>query len=198
MKWRLGAMIAVAWGVAGCSQPAENQAQLSAEAASALAAASAAEAASADWMAHQGAWQYSEETGALGQAPSQIACTASTNDVRLDFPYHEQKADLCIRRKAGGKTDAYITLEDEGQFASDCVSGCSIPVQFDSGHVERLAADDEATDGTDKTMFFTGNPSRLISALLKAKTATFELTFFQAGTQQMAFSVAGLKWPLKS
>jgi hypothetical protein len=87
---------------------------------------------------------------------------------------------------------ATIQLDDHrAQFI--CLD-CTVRARFDNGPVQRFDASDDATDGSDQTLFLSTSPDHLATLLQKAKTATFEVTIFDSGEQQLTFPVKGLQW----
>ena len=110
----------------------------------------------------------------------------------LNPPYQDQRVRLCLRSGPGFNAGAFITLEDQGQFICD-FEDCAVSARFDSGPVQRFPSNDQGQDGQDNVMYITSAP-RLVTALKRSKTATFALRFYEAGTQEISFSVAGLNW----
>lgn len=143
--------------------------------------------------APQTPWVYDDSTDEMRGTPIHIACTATTNEVSLDFPYGNQHAYLCVRQHPRFGEDVYVRLENEGQFLCNSYSGCNVRVRFDDGAVSTFSAN-EASDNSTNVIFITGH-SRFIQSLKRSSRVFVEAEFYQAGVQQMSFETSGLVWP---
>jgi hypothetical protein len=127
-------------------------------------------------------WTYQSETDMHGTA--NYASVTSDNSETLSFPYHGGPARLWIRKHPKYGTDVYINVPD-GQIICNDYDGCSVPVKFDDGKVERFTGVGPADISS--TTLFIRNASRFISKAKKAKTVIIELTFYQDGDHQYVF-----------
>jgi len=138
-------------------------------------------------------WTYSEETDDLTGKKTKFACTTSTNEARLDFPYHNVTAKLCIRKSVKFGLDAYVALDGDGQILCSSYEGCSVRTSFDKGPIKTFSAS-ESADHSSNIIFINGVP-RLITELKKSNSVVIELKFYQAGNQDLTFKTDGLVWP---
>lgn len=122
-----------------------------------------------------------------------IACTTSTNEVSLDFPYGSQHVRLCVRQHPRSGENVYVQLENEGQFLCTSYSGCNVRARFDDGAVSTFSAVGPSDNSTN--VIFITNHSRFVQNLKRSSRVFVEAEFFQAGVQQMSFETAGLVWP---
>jgi hypothetical protein len=158
----------------------------------ATSAAPQAAANAADGAANSSAWTYSQEADALHDTKTKVACTTSTDQVHLDFPYHDTDARLCIRSGPRFGTDAFVQLNGDGQILCG-IDSCTLHLRFDKGAVQNFPAV-PAADNSSNIIFIRRTPA-LISKLRGSGTAVVELQLFQAGVQTLTFPTAGLKWP---
>ena len=75
-------------------------------------------------------WSYSEEADALHDVKTKFACTTSTNEVQLSFPYHNVTANLSIRKGPRHGLDAYVQLNGDGQILCD-IDSCTVHVRIE-------------------------------------------------------------------
>ena len=139
-------------------------------------------------------WTYSDESDALHDKGTKKACTTSSNQVVLDFPYHNTDAQLCIRSGPRFGTDVYVELNADGQILCG-IESCTLSVRFDKGGIQRFPAVGAADNSTN--IIFLHRTSSLIAGLKKSSRTVVELTLFQAGVQTLVFNTAGLNWPPK-
>ncbi|HEY1751262.1 MAG TPA: hypothetical protein VGG29_08355 [Caulobacteraceae bacterium] len=151
---------------------------------------SAANSSSNGAAAAGGGWQYTSSTDAMTSAKTTVACVESDNQVTLQFPYKDTKAQLCVRQN--GKTlDSYVQLDGNGQILCD-FGGCSVRVKFDDAQPKSFPATRAADNSTN--IIFLEHTAQLIASLKKSSKAMVELSYFQNGDQTLTFSTAGLKW----
>jgi hypothetical protein len=136
-------------------------------------------------------WTYSDNTDPMTSKVTKFACTTSTNEVQLTFPYHNVTAQLCIRKSARRGLDAYVQLNGDGQMLCD-IEGCSLPIRFDSLPARRFPAL-ESSDHSSNILFITRTAS-LVASLKKSTKATIEISFYQAGSQALEFPTDHLDW----
>ncbi len=178
--------------LAAAVSSAEAAAKAAADAAAgANAAQSAADAAAAKPSGNS--WVYTDQKAALQDTPIKFACVESTDEVALSAPYQTQHLRLCLRRGGGIGYDAIIQLDEQGQFMCD-FENCTVAARIDGGPIKHFGATSQGRDGSDDTMYITSGAS-VAAAIRHATKATFALQFFQAGTQEITFPVAGLDWP---
>jgi hypothetical protein len=136
-------------------------------------------------------WRYSEDKDALTGHTTKIACTTSTNEIHLDFPYHDVTAQICIRNSPRFGRDIYFTLNGDGQILCNFM-GCTIKASFDHGPVLTFSAV-EASDHSSNIIFIQGY-ARFLKELKKSKVAVIEVNFYRAGAQNISFDTSGLNW----
>ncbi len=137
-------------------------------------------------------WTYTETADAMHDTKTKFACVTSTNEVRLDFPYHDTTAQVCLRKSPQYGLDAFISLNGNGQILCG-IESCTVHVRFDKGAVQSFPGVEPADHSSN--VLFINSTQRLISALKKSSTTVVELQFFQQGSQQLIFNTKGLKWP---
>ncbi len=140
-----------------------------------------------------GSWTYRETKDPMRDSVTKVACTTSTNEVRLDPPYADVSADLCIRKGARFGTDVYVHLNGDGQILCTSYEGCSVHARFDDGKAQAFSAAG-ASDGSSNIIFFS-NANRVIPSLTHAGTTRVEIELYEGGVQQLEFDTRGLKWP---
>lgn len=142
------------------------------------------------------AWNYNTDLDAMTDRPTHVACSTSTNLVRLQSPYSDVGARLCIRQSPQHGLDAYVALLGDGQIICRSYDNCSIKVRFGDGEQQSFGATD-AADGSSNIVFVT-NAQRFVSEVKTAPITRVQLTFYQAGVQVVEFNTAGLVWPRPS
>ena len=128
----------------------------------------------------------------MHDAKGKIACTTSTDTVRLGWPYGSQTANLCIRKGPKFGLDAYVALSGDGQIMCS-LWNCTVHVRFDKRPAQGFPAT-RASDGSSNIIFL-NRTQRLIDELKKSSVTHVELEFFQAGVQVLTFDTAQLQWP---
>jgi TonB family protein len=137
-------------------------------------------------------WSYRSAPDKLRGGVELWACRLSSNAVRLGFPYATQPLQLCLRSGQGSDLDIYLDLPRGGQFECLGSDGCDVQASFDGAAPETIGAS-TPDDGSDDTIFLSDEAS-VLAKLKAAKRVVFEITFYQAGDQQLIFDVAGLRW----
>jgi hypothetical protein len=137
-------------------------------------------------------WSYQEQASAMDDAKTKIACTSSTNQVTLDFPYKNTGASLCIRRSPKFGLDAFVTLDGEGQILCRTYDGCTVRVRFDARPARAFPGVDAADHSTN--IVFIKSVPKLIAELRKSDKATVELEFYQNGVQSLEFDTQQFEW----
>ncbi len=180
------------------NQPTTSAAPTTAEAArsDAEAAAKDAEKAVAEANGQSNAsaastWTYSDESDALHDTKTHLACTTSTNLAELSPPYTSVAARLCIRRNAGGGVDVLVKLEGDGQILCG-IEECSTAVRFDKGKINHFPSVGAADNSSN--VIFLNRTSAFISALKRSSHTAIQLRFFQNGDQNLEFETSNLKW----
>lgn len=171
--------------------PTSEAVAAAAAAASADKASDAATAAMAAARASETKWTYSDDGDAMHDAKTHTACTTSTNQAELSAPYSPVTAELCLRRKPGGKLDAYVRLDGDGQILCG-IEECSTPVRFDKGAITHFPSVG-AADGSSNIIFL-NRTSGLVAALRRSTKTVIQLRLYQNGDQALEFDTAGLKW----
>ncbi len=137
-------------------------------------------------------WSYEEQGSAMDDVRTRIACTSSTNQVSLDFPYKNTGAQLCIRQSPKFGLDAFVTLDKDGQILCSTYNGCTVRVRFDKRPARAFSAVDAADHSTN--IVFIKNVSKLIAELKKSSKTAVELEFFRNGVQSLEFNTAQFEW----
>jgi hypothetical protein len=137
-------------------------------------------------------WIYSEEGSALQDAKTKLACTHSSDQVHLTFPYHDTGGELCIRRSPRRGLDAYVALDGNGQVLCG-IESCSVHVRFDKQPVKSFPAVGAADHSTN--ILFLNRTAALVAALKKSSQTVIELRLYEAGDQTLTFDTSALKWP---
>jgi TonB family protein len=136
-------------------------------------------------------WSYTEDKDEMTDRVTRTACVVSTNQVMLDWPYGNVRAELCLRNSPRFGRDAYVRLLGDGQVLCRSYDGCTVSVRFDDKTAQRYSAV-TASDGS-SNIFFITNRSRLEGGLLGANLTRVAAEFYQAGVQTMEFDTAGLQ-----
>lgn len=139
------------------------------------------------------AWRYSEEADPMTDRLTHLACTSSTNQVRLDRPYEDVYAELCIRQSPKWGLDTFVQLKGDGQILCRTYRDCAVKVRFGDGAQQSFSAADSA-DGSSNVIFLT-NASRFVAGAKGADLTRVELTLYQAGSQIVEFNTKSLEWP---
>lgn len=144
----------------------------------------------------ESAWSYTTELDPMTDRPTHIACSTSTNVVRLQSPYSDVAARLCIRQSPQHGLDAYVALLGDGQIICRSYNNCTVNIRFGDGEQQSFSAAD-AADGS-SNIIFVSNAQRFVTGVKKAPVTRIQLTFYQAGAQVVEFNTAGLEWPRPS
>ena len=138
-------------------------------------------------------WTYDDQDDKLSGSKSHTACSTSTNEVTVGFPYKSGPVRLCIRRAPRSGLNVFVQLVGTGQVLCTSYSGCSVPIRFDSAapaHFGGAGPSDSSTD----TVFLSPE-AKLVSRIKSSKRIVVGLTLYQEGQQSIEWSTAGLKWP---
>jgi len=138
-------------------------------------------------------WNYRSSLDPMTDKPTQFACTTSTNEVLLDWPYSNVSADLCIRQSPQHGLDAYLKLNGDGQILCRSYNDCTVSIRFGDREPQRFSAT-EASDNSSNIIFIT-NASRFIQNVKGAETTKVQIELYQAGSQAVEFNTKGLEWP---
>ncbi|PZT99865.1 MAG: hypothetical protein DI624_04115 [Brevundimonas sp.] len=139
------------------------------------------------------AWSYRDDTDPMTDRKTRFACVTSTNEVRLNRPYDDVKAELCIRQSPRYGLDAYVQLLGEGQIICRSYDNCTVKVRFGDGAQQSFSAAD-AADGSSNVTFIS-NASRFVTGVKTADVTRIQMTFYEAGDQVIEFNTKGLEWP---
>lgn len=138
-------------------------------------------------------WHYSTVVDEMTDSPTHTACTTSTNEVRLDWPYSDVTADLCVRQSPRHGLDVFVVLNGQGQIICRSYRDCSVKVRFGQQEASNFPAVD-AADGSSNIIFF-NRTQRFVTGLKSAEETRIELTLYEAGVQTVVFDTKGLEWP---
>lgn len=139
--------------------------------------------------ANAGKWTYEKKVQADGSTVSKATITAS-NILEFTFPYNGgSTATLTLRKRESGTT-VYLEVS-KGHFNRSFQNGTA-KVRFDrqSPITYALVA---AENGRANIVFF-DDTQKLIRQIKAARTMTIDVGFAGQGTQQIRFSIAGLRW----
>jgi hypothetical protein len=139
--------------------------------------------------ANAGKWTYEKKVQPDGSTVSKATITAS-NILEFTFPYNGgSTATLTLRKRENGTT-VYLEVS-KGHFNRSFQNGTA-KVRFDqqSPITYALVA---AENGRANIVFF-DNEQKLIRQIKAARTMTIDVGFAGQGTQQIRFSIAGLRW----
>jgi hypothetical protein len=138
-------------------------------------------------------WSYSSKKDVMTDRETRTACTISENEVQLDAPYGDVRAELCLRDSPQFGRDAYVALLGDGQILCRSYESCTVKVRFDEAAPTNWSAIGSSDNSTN--IFFIEARERLERALKSADRTIIQAEFYQAGNQAMVFNTHGLKWP---
>lgn len=197
---RKSGLVLVLLAVAGCGAPPpagspDNAAEAAADAIERAAANIQAEVAAggAGAAARGGTgWTYSEKIDPMTDKPTKSACVTSTNEVRLDAPYDNVTAELCLRDSPQHGRDAFVALNGEGQILCRSYERCKLQVRFGKAPARNFSGIG-ASDGSSNIVFFTDRAS-LEKGVRTADETIVQIEFYEAGQQAIRFPTKGLDW----
>ena len=137
-------------------------------------------------------WTYDTDTDKLTDKPSKTACSVSTNEVSLSFPYSDSHVRLCVRRDPRYGLDVFARLEGSGQILCRSYEDCIIMVRFDGDKPVRYAGAGPSDNSTETV--FLKPAARFIGKLKTSKHVVVALPLYQAGDQPIEWNTAGLDW----
>ena len=137
-------------------------------------------------------WRYSSQNDPMNDRPTRTACVWSTNEVVLDFPYGNTRAELCLRDSPQYGRDAYVALEGNGQILCYSYRDCIVRVRFDDEEARTFPAVGPSDNSTN--IVFIRNRDRLERGLRSAERTAIQIEFYQAGQQALIFPTAGFDW----
>lgn len=139
-------------------------------------------------------WVYSVSKDQLTGKEIKTACVTSDNQVKLDFPYENTTARLCVRQHPQWGRDVYFSLDDDGQILCNSSDGCNLEVRFGDGEVTRYSATEPEDNSTNMVFLADGDSDDFLANVRKAKETAIQVPFYQAGSQTLLFKTADLKW----
>jgi hypothetical protein len=133
-------------------------------------------------------WTYHQDTDEMTGVAISTACTVSTNELFLSFPYNGgTHGSLCFKHK-GKSLSAYFYMSS-GQF--DCgIESCSLKFKFDDAAIQSYSGTESTTHETG--LLFMEPEKRLLSAASKANRLKIQAPLYQEGNQVFLFNVSGL------
>lgn len=137
-------------------------------------------------------WKYTSSSDDMSDKLEKTACTTSINEVELKFPYNSVNADFCLRNNSKSSRDSYVKLNGDGQILCG-IDDCRVRIRFDKAKPMSFTAV-RAADGSSNIIFILG-AKKLAAQMKKSKTAVIELSFYQAGSQDLKFVTQGLTPP---
>jgi hypothetical protein len=135
-------------------------------------------------------WNYTERRDEMRNSSARLASISAEEPIRLAFPYGESTPELTIRQDPKYGFDIFVTAN--GQFLCRSYDDDVVSVKFDNGPIESWACANAESGSSD--IVFISNARSFLAKLKKAKRVVIEADMYDAGRQQMAFAVAGLKW----
>ena len=123
---------------------------------------------------------------------TKTACVWSSNEVQLDFPYGNTRAELCLRNSPQYGQDAYVALEGDGQILCHSFQDCTVRVRFDDDEARNYPAVGPSDNSTN--IVFIRGRDRLERGLRSADRTAIQIEFYQAGQQALIFPTAGFDW----
>jgi hypothetical protein len=146
------------------------------------------------------AWQFHEATDSFSNQKFQYATVKSLNIFNFEFPYQgEQHATLLYEPQLHGSFfEAFIRLDVErGQFI--CTGEyCHVLVKFDDGTLLTWSGNLPSDGSTNELRMQVyddgagGNAECFALKMARTKLITIRAEFYQEGTRDMEFNVAGL------
>jgi hypothetical protein len=115
----------------------------------------------------------------------------SDNELDFAFPYAGGSSGILMLRRRSRLTDVMLKI-DKGQFICNPITGARIEARFDEGPIRRLRCS-EPRDGS-ANLLFLAPEAALVAELRAAHRLTIEAEFYREGSQQLNFTVEGLKW----
>jgi|GEM_PF-4339152 len=137
-------------------------------------------------------WDYGSAKDAMRGTVSKWATLNSPTDLNLPAPYEGSNVASIQTSEAGG----LILTVTKGQFL--CHSDDTVAVKFDNGPVFNYPCS-TPDNGQTETIYInnayspaTGQPQNVVDGIAKGKTMVIEAQFYDAGSRQLTFNVAGL------
>jgi len=122
-------------------------------------------------------------------AVTKTASVVSDNSLSFGFPYGDTTGTIVLRRNPALNV---LLKVDSGQFLCDDYGHSTVSVKFDDKPIEHYSCA-AASDGRTNEIFLNGE-SRFVGRLRHASKVVIEAEFYQSGTRQLTFTVAGLDW----
>ena len=180
---------------ASCSPAYDGSAEDTAEVA--VAAAEGAEEAAygkPEETAVKSGWQYNEQKDEMRGEASKVAFRDAERPLVLDFPYGTSTPQLWLRQDPKFGFDIFITAN--AQFICHSYRNDTVSVKFDDGPIKEWKCG-EAEAGSSEIVFLL-NQKAFLDQIQKSKIMIIEVEVYNAGRQQIKFSLEGLKWGDKS
>jgi hypothetical protein len=128
---------------------------------------------------HRSKWDYSAVEMDAGNRTEKVGCIESDNLIELKWPYKDVYADLCFR----SDSTVYLHLLGDGQLLSG--EGHGAKIRFGEGSAHSFSLE-QASDYSSNGAFI--KPAGPVFAAAKAsKTIIINATYYQAGSQSVAF-----------
>jgi hypothetical protein len=124
-------------------------------------------------------WDYSTVEMEAGSKTEKVGCIASDNEVDLRWPYQAVRAELCFRTDA----TAYFHLLGDGQMLSGDEHGAKI--RFGDGPARSFSLEQPADYSSNGAFIEPAGP--VFTAARGGKTIVIEATYYDAGSQSVAF-----------
>lgn len=139
------------------------------------------------------AWSYRDSVDPMTDKKTHFACVTSSNDVRLNPPYSDVRAELCVRQSPRYGLDVFVQLNGDGQIICRSYDNCTVKVRFGDGALQSFSSTD-AADGSSNIIFIS-NASRFLTGVKTADITRIQMTFYEAGDQAIEFNTKDLEWP---
>lgn len=137
-------------------------------------------------------WSYTSTENAMGDGKTSEACITSENEVRLDWPYGNTKADLCLRNSKAFGRDAYVALHGDGQILCRSYESCTLRIRYGDKPAQTISGIGASDNSTN--IVFIQNRSSLERNLKGTDKTAIEIEFYQAGRQALVFPTKGFDW----
>ena len=134
-------------------------------------------------------WRYDENATPIG-GTSREATVLSGEPVTFSFPYGgPHYGQLTVRNDPRWGVDVFFAIQ-KGHILCDDYNNATVAIRFDQEKPTLVECNDAADSSTNVT--FLEKERWLIDKLVKARTVTLGVTFYQEGTRYFTFEVAGL------
>ncbi|MBY5438551.1 hypothetical protein [Rhizobium leguminosarum] len=137
-------------------------------------------------------WLYEQEIDKMRGSVINYASVRSDNVLDFSFPYDGGSiATLGFRLRDPNQLEAYLMIS-KGQFTCSGYSYDVVSVKFDQRPLQEFRCN-QAADGDTKTIFI-NDAMGFLRQMQSTSKIIIEASFYQEGSRQLNFSVAGIRW----